>query len=273
VTTLRDALASLIGGAEPPSQVRQSISQSWQRSAGVGLDPREFEVPYQGDADPDGQLHRAARPVLERVADDLETAKVSVLVTDAGGHVTDRYVSDRSLRDRLDRIHLAPGFVYAEDRIGTNAIGTALADEATSVVDGDEHFADALVGMACAAAPIRDPSSGQLLGVVDLTSFAEDANALMLPLARQAARQLESKLAEAIPAAQRGWAELSRTERRIADLVARGCTNRQAADELFMSRYTVDFHLRSIFRKLGINSRVELARLVGERQTKTLRRN
>jgi DNA-binding CsgD family transcriptional regulator len=38
-------------------------------------------------------------------------------------------------------------------------------------------------------------------------------------------------------------------------------TNRQAAERLFMSPYTVDTHLRSIFRKLAVNSRVELTRI------------
>jgi DNA-binding CsgD family transcriptional regulator len=41
-------------------------------------------------------------------------------------------------------------------------------------------------------------------------------------------------------------------------LVAEGLTNRQVAERMFLSRHTVDFHLRQVFRKLGINSRVEL---------------
>ena len=62
-----------------------------------------------------------------------------------------------------------------------------------------------------------------------------------------------------------GWASLTAAERRVADVVAEGVTNGEAADRLFVSRHTVDFHLRQIFRKLGISSRVELARMVGER--------
>ncbi|RKN08406.1 helix-turn-helix transcriptional regulator [Streptomyces radicis] len=58
-----------------------------------------------------------------------------------------------------------------------------------------------------------------------------------------------------------GWASLTATERRVADLVAQGMTNRQAAAQLFLSPHTVGFHLRQIFRKLGIQSRIELVRL------------
>jgi DNA-binding CsgD family transcriptional regulator len=59
-----------------------------------------------------------------------------------------------------------------------------------------------------------------------------------------------------------GWESLTDSERRVADAVAEGLTNRQAGERLFLSRHTVDFHLRQIFLKLGIRSRVELTRLV-----------
>lgn len=62
-----------------------------------------------------------------------------------------------------------------------------------------------------------------------------------------------------------GWAALTDAERSIAQLVADGRTNVEVGRELAVSRHTVDFHLRQIFRKLGISSRVALARIVGER--------
>lgn len=61
-----------------------------------------------------------------------------------------------------------------------------------------------------------------------------------------------------------GWIELTDSERTIAELVAQGLTNKEAGREVFMSHHTVDCHLRQVFRKLGVNSRVALARLVGE---------
>jgi DNA-binding CsgD family transcriptional regulator len=55
---------------------------------------------------------------------------------------------------------------------------------------------------------------------------------------------------------------LSPAERPVALLVGRGLTNIQAARELFISRHTVDSHLRKIFAKLKLNNRTELAALV-----------
>jgi DNA-binding CsgD family transcriptional regulator len=62
-----------------------------------------------------------------------------------------------------------------------------------------------------------------------------------------------------------GWDSMTDTERRIADLVASGLSNRQVAGQLFLSTHTVAFHLRHIFWKLGVTSRVELARQAAQR--------
>lgn len=62
-------------------------------------------------------------------------------------------------------------------------------------------------------------------------------------------------------------AKLSKAELRVAMVVGRGMSDREAADELYLSAKTVDAHLRSVFRKLGIRSRAELANLVGRSNT------
>jgi DNA-binding CsgD family transcriptional regulator len=56
--------------------------------------------------------------------------------------------------------------------------------------------------------------------------------------------------------------QLTAQELQVALAVGRGLTNREVAAELFISPKTVDFHLGHVYRKLGLHSRVELARLV-----------
>jgi DNA-binding CsgD family transcriptional regulator len=59
-----------------------------------------------------------------------------------------------------------------------------------------------------------------------------------------------------------GWASLTGSELKVVRLIATGATNRSAAEQLFLSPHTVSSHLRSAFAKLGVNSRMQLARVV-----------
>ena len=61
-----------------------------------------------------------------------------------------------------------------------------------------------------------------------------------------------------------GWQSLTDTERQVAFLVAEGLTNAQVGQRMFLSRHTIDFHLRQIFRKLNVHSRVAMTRRVLE---------
>ncbi|MFD1051868.1 helix-turn-helix transcriptional regulator, partial [Kibdelosporangium lantanae] len=56
--------------------------------------------------------------------------------------------------------------------------------------------------------------------------------------------------------------ELTPHQARIAGLVAEGATNREVAARMLISTRTVDHHMRNIFAKLGVRSRVELAKLM-----------
>jgi DNA-binding CsgD family transcriptional regulator len=241
---------------------------------------------------------------------------------------------------------------------------------AGGLLDGDRvpRTPDALPRLVCAAAPVVDPTTSQILGTIGLTCLPGEASALMLLLARRAAREIEQRLVDPAGIADRtvlqrflrerkrakgpivllserrmianaaagrllvdgdepilrdyvrrflnrglsdrstvvlstgtpvtvrgepvldgrspvatllrlreiagepsdraggrrratvGWASLTDTERSVTDLVAQGLTNKEAGEQLFLSRHTVGSHLRSIFGKLGLNSRVELTR-------------
>src|SRR5205807_708853 len=76
------------------------------------------------------------------------------------------------------------------------------------------------------------------------------------PLVQQVASSARPKL---------GWDAVSSAELRVVRLVAQGLTNRQVAERLYLSTYTVGTHLKHVFDKVGITSRVELTRLAVER--------
>ncbi|MFE4626079.1 helix-turn-helix transcriptional regulator [Streptomyces mirabilis] len=66
-------------------------------------------------------------------------------------------------------------------------------------------------------------------------------------------------------AGPQGLGSLTESERKLIPLVVEGLTNRAIADRLYVSVHTVNTHMKHIFTKLGINSRVELTRLAIER--------
>jgi len=56
-----------------------------------------------------------------------------------------------------------------------------------------------------------------------------------------------------------GWESLTSTERKVVDLVAQRLSNPEVAERLFISRHTVESHLKSVYRKLRLSSRLDLA--------------
>jgi DNA-binding CsgD family transcriptional regulator len=84
--------------------------------------------------------------------------------------------------------------------------------------------------------------------------------------ARRVSRRLRARgIRRQAARAKAGWDSLTESELRVVRLVGSGATNRDVAERLVLSPHTVSTHLRHAFGKLGINSRVELARMVAER--------
>ncbi|MFP5072356.1 sigma-54-dependent Fis family transcriptional regulator [Pseudonocardia nantongensis] len=173
--------------------VRAPILASWIRSRDMDVPADSIDLP-ELDAEPDSPLVRAARPIVSELADQFATEPVSLILCDHDGVVLDRRTGDSALTQHLDRVWLAPGFSYAERHVGTNGIGTALEGRRPTEVFGHEHFVDHLENLACAGAPIRHPVTGKILGVVDLTCWRREANALMVATASTTARRIEEAL-------------------------------------------------------------------------------
>jgi sigma-54 dependent transcriptional regulator, acetoin dehydrogenase operon transcriptional activator AcoR len=249
----------------PGSGLRAEIAASWKRSVAHGVRPDRFCVPYAAPQASADVLRLAAAPVADAMGADLAGTGVSLVVSDHEACILDRRVPDSGLRDKLDRIQLAPGFRYGEQAVGTTAISVALSQRRPALVAAGEHYADRLTGMVCAAAPVIDPVAGDMLGAIGLACRAESASTLMIPLVKRAARDVEQRIADGLTARSRvgtGWDCLTVAERDVAVIIAEGATNREAAARLFLSPHTIDYYLRQIFRKLGVTSRVELTRLV-----------
>ena len=178
----------------PDRLASAEISSSWRRSEEAGVDANEQTVPYSSDFDSDSLLVAAARPVLSRLADRLAEQPIGIVLADATGRVVQRIDPSSRSRRVLDRIYLAPGFDFHEAHIGTNAIGTALATRAGVRVDSAQHFRGQFLDYVCVAAPIRDPATGEVIGIVDLSSLSDDAQPFMDDLMRRTAGLIQENV-------------------------------------------------------------------------------
>jgi DNA-binding CsgD family transcriptional regulator len=207
----------------------------------------------------------------------------------AAGYADHLEWADPAVRDRLDttlaEAYAAVGRADDARRIAAwlRELGGRLGRPALT---GDAHRIDALLraeagdlDAAAAAAraavaahtasPLRPESARSLLilGRIERRRKARRQSRDALQRAHALAtemghRPLLAEIERELPrvAAERSGTELTATERRVADLIAAGATNRDAAAALFVSARTIETHVASIYRKLGVRSRAELAR-------------
>ncbi|MCL8024700.1 GAF domain-containing protein [Nocardioides bruguierae] len=176
--------ADLAGAAARPAP---RLVASWQRSESYGVPLEDVPPVFTGASDAESLFTECGRRVLADLAHTLADQPVSLMLTDAAGLVLDRVSGDHGLLRALDKVHLAPGFTYAEQDVGTNGLGLALADRVPTVVRAEEHYALTLCTYTCAAVPVLDPLTGRLEGSVNLTTWASSPADLLLALARSAA--------------------------------------------------------------------------------------
>src|ERR1044072_4248592 len=154
---LRHAWERFIVGDRVES-VRTPIVDSWRRSAGAGVDPSR-----DGSAPPAPLI----RECMAGIADD---AAHLMVIGDADGTLLWLEGAPRVRLAAANSMNFAVGALWSEGGAGTNAIGTALAADHAVQVFAAEHFNEVVQERTCAAAPLHDPETGKVLGIVDLTS-------------------------------------------------------------------------------------------------------
>jgi transcriptional regulator of acetoin/glycerol metabolism len=192
---LAEAREHFLGSGETAREgVRDEILTSWMRSRSWKVAPDGLSLPYVKDPNLETLLAQTAAPILTRLRDELGDEAVSIILTDAAGVVLQRLTGDPALERYLDKVQLAPGFSYSEQFAGTNGIGSALESREPFCVFGHEHYAEKLETLACAGVPICHPTTGKVLGLLDLTCWSREAGPLLAALARATAEKIEKAL-------------------------------------------------------------------------------
>lgn len=199
VCDARRAREAMLCGDASPILSREVVSDSWRRSLAAHVNPErpdpklifeQAEVDQIREGHPLAAVVPLVRGTLVSIA---EQPQHLLVVTDAQGLVLWR----EGQRDVLrvgDALGLTEGICWAEDSTGTNAMGTALAAERAVEIYAAEHLVGAFDAWACAACPVRDPDSGEVIGTVDITGPGITFNPLTLPFVVAAAQKAEASL-------------------------------------------------------------------------------
>ena len=170
------------------------VAASWERSRSAGVDADAYQVAFHDDIDFDSRLARCAAPVIGRLTQDMSDVPVTIALTDAQARIVDRRDCSTAVGRVLDRVDFQRGFSFEESSCGTNGVGTVFEVGAPISVVGCEHFNQTLIQFACTGAPIFDPLTGRVAGVLDASMLADSWNPLVDALVRSAADDIGRNL-------------------------------------------------------------------------------
>lgn len=174
--------------------IPDQVAASWRRSVANGVDPTVVTNLHHPDLDVDSRLVRCARPVVEQLADQIGAVPVCVVLTDDRARLLVRIDTTAAIGRAADENSFAEGFGYEEGAVGTNGVGTVLEAGRSVHVVGAEHFVESLHPYACAGAPVRDPFTGRVEGVLDVSCRAEHSSPILHSLVATAATRIQDAL-------------------------------------------------------------------------------
>ena len=186
---------------EDPELVREAIADSWRRSSAAGVAPTgnrfapvvagEEETSDLWESHPLGRAYPLIRNCLAATA---EEGGYLIVVSDAEGVLLSIEGSAAIRMRAAEVMNFAEGTLWSEPGAGTNAIGTAVAVDHAVQVFGPEHFHEPVQRWVCSAAPIHDPDTGALLGIIDLTGDFSTVHPASLAVATATAAAVEGSL-------------------------------------------------------------------------------
>ncbi|MDR5752926.1 MULTISPECIES: sigma-54-dependent Fis family transcriptional regulator [unclassified Caballeronia] len=181
------------------SWLAPSICTSHQRSEAFGLKSSsapDYDVLPVAELRVKLEQNRVlcahALPVMATLQEQIVNTQSMIVLTDAQGLVLHSTGDDDFLR-RAEKVALRPGANWAEDRQGTNAIGTAIAERCPMVVHGEQHYLAANRFLTCSSVPILDPY-GELIGVLDVTGDHRSYHQHTMALAKMSVQMIENHL-------------------------------------------------------------------------------
>lgn len=188
-----------MAGTSAKARPRRVIWDSWQRLMAKGLRPDHRVPPVTAARSTldewrqDSGLATLVEDISQGLAPLTSHGEHIVAITDASCRVLWRSGAPKVLRN-AERLGFVEGAQWAEATVGTNALGTALVSRRAVQTFCAEHYNRSQHPWTCAAAPVRSPRTGQVMGIVDVTGPASTVHPSTVALVDAVARLAESNL-------------------------------------------------------------------------------
>ena len=186
--------------ADTSAAASSPVAASWRRCLTLhGLSPEEDRAPGRLTEAEFRQARARASVLIEEATGEMDRLFALVgkggcclLLTDEKGVALERRGAVGDDRD-FRGVGLWSGTVWSEASVGTNGIGTALADERPVLILRDQHFLSQNTGLSCTTAPIRD-HTGRIAAAIDISTCRDDANEMTMSILSQAVRDVAARI-------------------------------------------------------------------------------
>jgi len=131
-----------------------------------------------------------AKPFIDQLHDFVKGSDFFIILTDNEGCILS-ITGDELILDNAKQYMMIPGAYMNEQSIGTNAMGTAIAEGIPVQISGKEHFIKAYHTWTCSGAPIHN-ENGDIIGSLDLTGYCDSVHSHTLGMVVAAVKAIES---------------------------------------------------------------------------------
>ena len=176
-------------------QLNESIESSWQRSVQAAIPENRSAAPLVSLAQQKSALHQALQHCAADLKHIAEQSSMVIAVGDIGSTII-WSASSQHMQRAAESVHFIAGGQWREELVGTNALALSLKTQQSSCVFSNEHYMPSVHDWVCYAAPIIDPHTQQILGVIDLSTVWKNHNSLGLLAAERCASIIQSALLE-----------------------------------------------------------------------------
>lgn len=176
------------------------IAASWRRCMTMHhLAPEEARAPWRLSEQEFREARERSAPLIAETTEELDRLFLTVgragcclLLSDQNGVALERRGASGDDSD-FRTLGLWSGTVWSEASVGTNGIGTALADERSVTIFRDQHFLSSNTRLSCATAPIRD-HLGRVTAAIDISTCRDDAQEMTMSILSQAVKDAASRI-------------------------------------------------------------------------------